>query len=289
MAEVTSFKIFYDAEDNELSQHKIDAKTLSLSIGAMADLISAADKRLNHGQETVKLMVTNPAEPGSLGISYSMVELVPHAINVAQIIGLTGLAGAAIGAPALALIRQLGSKKVLAITKRAGTNQSVLELEGEEIVCNDAVAQLVTDPEIRDALVKVVRAPLDGKNDPVFKIVDSTGNEVLRLEGEQTEEVKPLPRGTLLEKEVSQNEVNVRFVQVNFEGTKGWRIDYLGEEHSVNLDDARFITQVQTGTVSFTKEDLFVVELETTKTFTARGITTRYAIKEVKRKRPSEA
>ena len=128
MAQVTSFKIFYDAEDNELSEHKIDAKTLSISIGSMADLISAADKRLNDGQETVKLMVTNPAEPGSLGIAYSMVELVPHAINVAQVIGLPGLGGAAIGAPALALIRQLGSKKVISITKRVGTNQSVLEL-----------------------------------------------------------------------------------------------------------------------------------------------------------------
>lgn len=289
MAQVTSFKIFYDAEDNELSEHKIDAKTLSISIGSMADLISAADKRLNDGQETVKLMVTNPAEPGSLGIAYSMVELVPHAINVAQVIGLPGLGGAAIGAPALALIRQLGSKKVISITKRVGTNQSVLELEGEEIVCSDAVAQLVTDPEIRDALVKVVRAPLDGKDSPVFKIVDSAGIEVLKLEGDETEEVKPLPRGTLLEKEVSQDEVNVRFVQVNFEGTKGWRIDYLGEEHSVSLDDGRFINQVQTGDISFTKEDLFVVDLETTKTFTARGITTRYAIKEVKRKRPAEA
>ncbi|MED5778183.1 hypothetical protein VZ146_22190 [Enterobacter hormaechei] len=53
MQEDTSFKIFYDANDNELAQHKIDAKTLSISIGAMAELISAADKRLHDGHETV--------------------------------------------------------------------------------------------------------------------------------------------------------------------------------------------------------------------------------------------
>lgn len=289
MTKATSFQIFYDAEDNELSQHKIDAKTLSISIGSMADLIFAADKSLNDGQQTVKLMVTNPAEAGSLGVSYTMMELVPHAINVAKVIGLTGLVGAAIGAPALSLIRQLGSKKVVSITKRAGTDQSVLELEDGEIVCHDAVAKLVTDPEIRDALVNVVRTPLEGKAGAVFKILDEEGTEVVRLEGVETEEIKPLPRGTLLEKEESVEEVNVRFVQINFEGTKGWRIDYLGEEHAVSFEDQLFIHQVQTGIVSFTKEDLFVVELKTTKTFTARNATTKYAITKVKRKRPAEA
>lgn len=288
MAEVTSFKVFYDAQDNELAQHKIDAKTLSISIGAMADLISAADKRLNEGQETVKLMVTNPAEAGSLGIAYSLVELIPDAINVAKVIGLTGMAGAVFGAPALSLVRQLGSKKVISVTKRVGTDQSVLELDGEEIVCNDAVAKLVTDPVIRDALVSVVRAPLDGKDEPVFKIVDNEGEELLRLEGEQTEEIKPLPRGTLLEKEISTEEVNVRFVQVNFDGTSGWRMVHIDEESAVHVEDQVFINQVQTGQISFTKEDLFVVDLETTKTYTARNVTKRYAIKKVKNKRPAE-
>ena len=289
MTKTTSFQIFYDAEDNELAQHKIDAKTLSISIGSMADLISAADKRLNDGQQTVKLMVTNPAEAGSLGVSYTMMELVPHAVDVAKVIGLTGIAGATIGAPALSLIRQLGSKKVISVTKRAGTEESVLELEGEEIVCHDSVAKLVTDPEVRDALVKVVRAPLYGKQGAVFKVLNDEGEEVVRLEGSETEEIKPLPRGTLLEKGESVEEVNVRFVQINFEGTKGWRIDYLGEEHAVTFEDQLFIHQVQNGIISFTKEDLFVVELKTIKTFTARNATTKYAITKVKRKRPAEA
>lgn len=283
----TTFKVFYDAEDEELAQHKIDAKTLSLSIGSMADLISKADRNLNDGQETVKLMVTAPAAPGSIGVIYSMLELVPHAVNVAKAIGLTVAGGALVGGSALALIRQLGSRKVISVTRRVDTQEAVLELDGEEIVCNEAVAKLVTDPEIRQALVNVVRAPLDGKERPIFKITDDNGEEILRLEGEETEEIKPLPRGTLLEKEISIDEVNVRFIQVNFEGNKGWRIDYLGDEHSVSLDDNVFLSQVQAATVQFSKEDLYVVDLETIKTFTARGVTNRYAIKKVKRRRPA--
>ncbi|EEW9257292.1 hypothetical protein ACN63T_004802 [Escherichia coli] len=283
----TTFKVFYDAEDEELAQHKIDAKTLSLSIGSMADLIAKADRNLNDGQETVKLMVTAPAAPGSIGVIYSMQELVPHAVDVAKAIGLTVAGGALAGGSALALIRQLGSRKVISVTRKVDTQEAVLELDGEEIICHEAVAKLVTDPEIRQALVNVVRAPLDGKERPIFKITDDKGEEILKLEGEETEEIKPLPRGTLLEKEVSIDEVNVRFIQVNFEGNKGWRIDYLGEEHSVSLDDNVFLSQVQAATVQFSKEDLYVVDLETTKTFTARGVTNRYAIKKVKRRRPA--
>jgi hypothetical protein len=165
---------------------------------------------------------------------------------------------------------------------------SILEVEGEEIECSDAVAKLVTDPNVRQALINVVRAPLSGKDDPVFKIIDEKGNTVLKLEGEETEDIKPLPRGTLLEKEVETIDVNVKFIQVNFDGDKGWRIEYNNDQHSVSLDDEEFLIKVRAGTITFSKEDLFVVSLETTKTFTARGVTNRYAVKKVKRQRPAQ-
>lgn len=283
----TSFKIFYDANDKELANHAIDAKILGLSITSMAELIETADELLNEGQQTVKVLVTNPAEEGSLGIAFTIVELLPYAISAAKVIGLTGLAAAGLGGSALSLIRQLGSKKVIAITKKTGTNTSILEVEGEEIECSNEVAKLVTDPTVRQALINVVRAPLSGKDDPVFKIIDENGETVLKLEGDETEEIKPLPRGTLLEKEVETKDVNVKFIQVNFDGDKGWRIEYNNDQHSVALDDEEFLVKVRAGTITFSKEDLFVVSLETTKTFTARGVTNRYAVKKVKRQRPA--
>lgn len=55
----------------------------------------------------------------------------------------------------------------------------------------------------------------------------------------------------------------------------------------MSLDDDAFLAQVQAARVQFSKEDLYVVDLETTKTFTARAVTNRYAIKKVKNKRPA--
>lgn len=288
MNKTTSFKVFYDADDDELSKHAIDAEILAKSILSMTNLIEKADDILNEGNKSVKVLVTNPAVAGSLGVAYTIVELMPAAVSVLKTIGIVGTVGAAAHATALSLIRQLGSRKVLSVTRRAGTNDAVLELEGEDIVCPAPVAALVTEPSIRDALISVVQAPLEGKDSPVFKIVDDNDNELIRLEGEQTEEIKPLPRGTLLKKDVETKDVNVKFTQVNFHSEKGWRMLYQDEEHSVLLTDYEFLAKVRQAEGTITSEDLFSVTLETTKTSTARAVTQKFVIKRVLRHRVAQ-
>ncbi|EPB6465836.1 hypothetical protein ACQUW4_000408 [Cronobacter dublinensis] len=288
MKKTTSFKVFYDADDEELSKHSIDAQVLAKSILSMTNLIEKADDILNGGNKSVKVLVTNPAVAGSLGVAYTIVELLPAAVSVLKTIGITGAAGAAVHATALSLIRQLGSRKVISVTKRTGTDEAVLELDGEDIVCPASVAALVTEPTIRDALISVVQAPLEGKDSPVFKIVDDNNNELIRLEGEQTEEIKPLPRGTLLTKEVETKDVNVKFTQVNFHSEKGWRMEYQDEEHSVLLTDYEFLAKVRQAEGTITSEDLFSVTLETTKTKSARGMTQKFVIKRVIRHRVAQ-
>ncbi|WMY72752.1 hypothetical protein RHD99_14865 [Buttiauxella selenatireducens] len=285
MPKTTSFKVFYDADDNELSQHAIDAEALGNSILSMTKLITKSDDLLNEGNKSIKVLVSNPAEAGSLGVAYTIIELIPDAINVLKTLGITGVVGAAGGATALSLIRQLGSSKVISMTRKADSGTTVLELEGEEIECPTAVAALVTDPTIRDALISVIQKPLEGKQAPVFKILNENEEEVIRLEGVQTEEIKPLPRGTLLEKEVDEREVNVKFTQVNFQSEKGWRMEYNGEEHAVLLNDHEFLAKVRHAEGAISSDDLFAVNLEVTKTYSARNVTEKYVVKKVIRHR----
>lgn len=285
MEKSTSFKVFYDADDKELSKHAIDAEDLGKSILSMTTLINKADDLLNDGNKSVKVLVSAPLKKGSVGIDYTVVQLLPDAIDVLKTIGIVGTVGAAAHASALSLIRQLGSKKVVSVTKKAGTDMAVLEFEDGDIECPSAVATLVTEPVIRDALISVVQGPLEGKESPVFKIVDGNDEVLVKLEGEQTEEIKPLPRGTLLTKTVEEKEVNVKFTQVNFHSEKGWRMDYNQEEHSVLLTDYEFLAKVRMAEGTVTSEDMFSVLLETTRTTSARGKTEKYVIKKVLRHR----
>lgn len=285
MDNTTSFKVFYDADDDELSRHAIDAEDLGNSILSMTKLLTKSDELLNEGNRSIKVLVSNPAEAGSLGIAYTIVEMLQEAINILKTIGITGAVGAVGGATAISLIRQLGSTKVISMTRKAGTQNTILEVDGEEIECPTAVAVLVTDPTIREALISVIQKPLEGKQSPVFKILNENEEEVVRLEGEQTGEIKPLPRGTLLQKEVDEREVNVKFTQVNFQSEKGWRMEYNNEEHSVLLTDYNFLAKVRQAEGAISSDDLFAVRLEVTKTFSARSVSEKYVIKEVIRHR----
>ncbi|MER1978329.1 hypothetical protein [Pseudocitrobacter faecalis] len=285
MEKSTSFKVFYDADDKELSEHAIDAEALGKSILSMTSLISKADDLLNEGNKSVKVLVTAPVQKGSVGIAYTVVQLLPDAVDVLKTIGIVGAVGAAAHATALSLIRQLGSKKVVSVTKKAGTDEAILELEDAEIECPAAVAALVTEPVIRDALISVIQAPLEGKDSPVFKIVDENDQVLVKLEGEDTEAIKQLPRGTLLTKTVEEKEVNVKFTQVNFHSEKGWRMDYNQDEHSVLLTDYEFLAKVRQAEGTITSEDMFSVLLETTRTTSARGRSEKYVIKRVLRHR----
>lgn len=74
---------------------------------------------------------------------------------------------------------------------------------------------------IRDALISVVQTPLEGKDSPVFKIVDDNDQIVLKLEDEQTEEIKPLPRGTLLTKLLKLRKLTSSLLKSTFIMRKG--------------------------------------------------------------------
>lgn len=288
MEKSTSFKIFYDAQDDELANHSIDAEKLGKSIISMTNLINKADDILNDGNKAFKVLVNSPAVPGSLGIDYTVVQILPMAIDVLKTIGIVGFTGAVAHSSALSLVRQLGSKKVISITRKTGTDTAVLELEGEEIECSKDVAALVTDPSIRNALIDVVQSPLEGKDDPVFKIVGSDGGVVLKLEGEETEEIKPIPRGTLLTKTIDTKDVNVKFTQVNFHSETGWKMLLNEDEHTVLLTDYEFLAKVRHAEGTITSEDLFAVTLETTKTKSAKTSTVKYVIKKVLRHRVAQ-
>lgn len=288
MEKSTSFKVFYDAQDDELANHSIDAEILGKSIISMTNLINKADDLLNDGNKSFKVLVTSPAVPGSLGIDYTVVQLLPMAVDVLKTIGIVGVVGAGVHSTALSMIRQLGSKKVISVTRRAGTETAVLELADGEIECPATVAALVTEPSIRQALINVVQSPLEGKDDPVFKIVGPDGDVVVQLEGEETEEIMPIPRGTLLTKDVDTKDVNVKFTQVNFHNEKGWRMFYNDEEHSVLLTDYEFLAKVRHAEGTVTSEDLFAVTLETTKTKSAKTSTVKYVIKKVLRHRVAQ-
>ncbi len=277
--EIERFSISYDANDDELAVHQMDALALGDAIRQMAIMVKQADQVLNEGQETVDLRVTVPAEEGSFIVEFALFTLA----NAKAILPVLGFSAA--GGGALAIAQRLKSNRVVNVNTSDDSDDATIIYEeaGElkSIVCPKDEAQLATDAVIRRAYSEIITQPLANKDSPKFK-VNVEGHEVLRITGEDTQEFTPLPRQSLSEEHVEVSEATVALTQVNFTSVTGWKMRYFDEERAVRMEDAAFMDAVFNNQRGFVKGDLFTVRLRITTVEKPNASTrTSYAIEEV--------
>ncbi len=284
------FDIVYDAQNGDFSRHVMSAKQLGEAITAMSGLIEDASELLNPHEEAPVVRVTAPAKEGSFAVSFELAWMTAgHAIEILRYLGIGGVASTIVGGSLWEVSRRLGDKNIINVETTKDSDQATIQVDGADIMCEENVALLATNPKIRAHIAKLVSAPLQEKNAPVFKIV-SEQNTLVELKDQQVTELVPMPPRTKLADDVSVESVNVRFPQVNFNGPKGWKMELHGKEHTVTMDDEAFLEQVKANEKSFSKEDLFEVDLEITEAHYAQAKIakkTSYAIKKVTRHRTS--
>ncbi len=282
------FSISYDADSSSFTDHSIDALQLAESIQSVAEMINQADKLLNGDDSTVKVMVTAPAKEGSLCIDFETILQTAQSVDIIKELGFYAIGTAGFAGSALSVIQRLKKKKVIELEENTDTDEAVITVSGgDSINCTSTVAKLVTDPLIRQAINTLIQKPLEGKESPKFKIINDD-NEVVFNEAE-TETFTPLQARTLVKSATETKESNISFTQVNFQGTSGWKMMYHGEKVSVKMEDEAFLIKVRDSQAKFSKDDLFVVKLDITRTESPRGNTTRYSISKVIRHRAAEA
>lgn len=278
------FSISYDADNSTFTKHSIDALQLADSIKSIAEMINKADKLLNGDESTVKVMVNAPAKEGSLCIDFETIQFTAQSIDVVKELGFYALGCSSFAGSALSIIQRLKKKKVIELTEDVTSQEStILVSGGETIKCSATVAQLVTDPTIRQAMNTLIQRPLEGKEEPIFKVI--SGDKEVIIKGDETESFTPLQARTLVKSKTETVERNISFSQVNFQGSNGWKMIYRNEKLSVKMEDDTFLTKVKDSEAKFSKDDLFVVKLNITRTESPRGNTTRYAISQVIRHR----
>ncbi|MEB6631807.1 hypothetical protein [Kluyvera cryocrescens] len=280
LQEVERFRIFYDANDEELAQHKMDAFFLGQAIQQIAVMVKQASLVLNEGQDLVDLKVTVPAVEGSFAVEFALYAME----NLPLVLPALGLTGGG----ALAVAQRLRNHKVLSIHTEDGSDRAEIVYENngltERIVCDKTDALLATDSVIRRAYNEVITQPLANKDAPIFR-VEVEGYEVLRIAGEATTQFAPMPRLSFTHENIEMVEAVVALTQVNFTSARGWKMRYLDVgERAVTMEDTAFMERVLTNQQSFEKGDLFSVRMRITSTEKANGsVTTRYAIEEVYR------
>lgn len=275
------FSVSYDADDGDFKNHEIDALDLAKSILGVYNAVSEANTLMNKGAE-VDLKVSSPVREGSVIVDFLLLASTPAALQVLKYIGFSAVGGAVAGGSLIEVIKKLKSRKVAKVTVEAGSDVATIEVDGEIIKCNKYVAQLAVDKKVRDSLHNVIQAPIAGKKNATFKVLDDQEDVVLSVKENVAHDFSPLPVGSLESEETSKDKTTVYFVQVNFESGRGWRVKLAdGTEHAVELADEKFMTMVNQNKQTFSKDDLFEVVIETKSIYRQTRATHSYVVLEV--------
>ncbi|MBD2805590.1 hypothetical protein ID855_12985 [Xenorhabdus sp. ZM] len=281
---IKQFSVFYDAQDNGFNTHKMNAYDLGMSILEIAKMVHKADKLLNGDAKSIELQVTAPAREGSFAIDFIAKFINNKSVDVLKYLGFSEESANLKYGDALTLARSLKGERIISIVTETGSDIAKIELDDREVECDKFVASLVANNEIRQAMNEVITQPLSGKNSPIFR-VEVNGREIIKLEGESTQDYIPLPKNSLSHSSSRRITTNVSIIQVNFESETGWRMLYDGKPLTVKMGDESFMARVKDNVKSFTKGDMFEVELEIINKTTAKSNSTQYIITRVIRHR----
>lgn len=275
------FSVSYDADDKDYKNHKIDAYTLGNAIIGVYDLIAVANETINDGA-ALELKVTSPVvDEGSVIIDF-LLEGAPQALEVLRYIGISGVAGAFAGGSLLEVVKALKNRKITSIVIEGDDENAKIEVDGQTIVCNRFVAKMAVDRKVRQALHSVVQAPIQGKKEAVFKVLDEHHKEVETVKESAASNFSILAPGSLETTEKTKEKITAYFVRVDFDSGKGWRIRRAdGSEQKVEVADEVFLNRVGQNKHAFKKDDLFEMEIEINSTYRPSRATHDYKVNKV--------
>lgn len=277
------FSISYDSEKGDFKNHEIDALVLGRSILGVYDAVAQASELINKGAE-VELKVSSPVREGSVVIDFLLLASNPAALSVLKYLGFSAVGGAVVGGSLIEIVKRLKNRRVASVTVENESDVAVIEVDGEQIECDKNIAMLAVNKKVRDSLHGFTQAPLSGRKDAKFKVLNAQDVEVLTIGENASHNFSPLPVGSLEEEEEVRESTTVCFVQVNFEARRGWRIKLAdGAEHAVEVSDEKFMAKVKQNKQSFSKEDLFEVVLERKSIYRQTRSTHSYTVVEVTR------
>ncbi|KKO44788.1 hypothetical protein WG68_13160 [Arsukibacterium ikkense] len=282
------FTISYDMPETE--DHTIDAVVLGKSLISMAELIKESDKILNGEHSEVQIDVKANKE-GSFAVEF-VAWLQEGGIDVLKTIGITAASTTAAGATLFGIVKHLRSRKIQTslIQTQNGFTKALLTLEdGTQMECDPRVKELLSSHSVRSKLATVIEQPAKNAEGAKIKVFSGDNDEeTFVIEQEDVPSFKAPTKRLFQETEVTNRAANVVFIQINNSSRNGWRALIRDEEFAVKMDDEGFMERMNAKQDFPVKDEMFEVDLETTKKIYDGKTSYSYRITEVKRHRTTQ-
>lgn len=259
------FSISYDADDAQLSEHRIEAHLLSKTIESVAQLIRISDEILRTNDEkSILIFVTSPAKEGSLVIDFMSVLLDPEVAK--KILGVLGFirSTSAFSNGIFQALRKISGREIIKIYSSTVDNTSKIELsDGEIMTVDKELGQIIASPKIRECVKDIITKPLLNRDSPSFKILNTDQKIELEFKKPDVQAIRQV-KTNFISDNIEESIVYASFSQVNFEKmSSGWKINYDGKKSiSVLLLDKEFFDKIRFNKQSFKREDIFKIKLQ---------------------------
>ena len=285
-----SFSIAYGGSG--LESGTMDVRDLAPALLAVGQLFDAANAALNGERATISVGVQATTQ-GSFEVALDVVqgvgsqlvnlfsgEEVTAALQLKELV-LVGVAGT----PGLIwLVKKLRGQRPKAV-KKGDDDRLIITYGTETLEVSAKLLRLYGDMNVRDALQRLVKEPLD--KDGIDTV--SIREKGVAVESVSVDESTYFAKPDVAEEVLSRNKTTTAYsiVSLAFKEGNKWRLHDGSSLISALIADQEFLRKVDASQVSFSKGDILICEVEVTQARVETDIRTEHTVLRVVEHRPA--
>lgn len=194
---------------------------------------------VNKDSEGIEIKVNAKFIEGSFGFEIEILQGLVNAIDIVEVLGLTGAAGGVFG-----VLDWLKGKKIDKISNEDGVAK-IINKDHEEFECSPEVAKLVANSTVRNNINNLVRKQLQYEGTDTFKILSKATSKKPSLEITRDTSANYTSLKAVSINEEDTKEKRVKFVAADIKKKTGWKIEVDGNEISARMEDDGFRERLQ--------------------------------------------
>lgn len=228
-----------------LLQHEIDLSALSDSVEGMNILLKDVYTTLNGTSDGYNAKVVGGFQAGSFEY---LIEIAQDYKSYADSIKAIGFGAAAGSATLVSVFKWINGRKITRLVFTQEGDCNIHTEDGASMVAPSYMKVLLTSPNIRKALAKVIHAPLAKEGIDEFKVYDGAKQEQFSI-GKDASKIFKYQATPIINESTEEpiDDAVITFLTVHTDKSTSWRINYEDERLSVAMKDDEFMNSIRSG------------------------------------------